>query len=251
MRRVVLTFAALVLAAGFANAQMMGSGAGGNGGPGGYDGMMGGGYGGYGGMMGGGWWASPPPTDAKTLTLDQAVQTVNQFLKGDGNPDLEIAEVMDFEYNFYAQVKEKSTGIHAFELLINKVTGEIVPEPGPNMMWNSKYGSMGYGMMGGGMMGGPGLGWGGPGGYRAWQNPSKEMTVTSEQARKYGQQFLDARLPGTTVAKDADVFYGYYTIHVMKDSKIYGMLSVNGYTGWVWYHSWHGAYISMKGFGEQ
>ena len=143
MRRVVLTFAALVLAAGFANAQMMGSGAGGNGGPGGYDGMMGGGYGGYGGMMGGGWWASPPPTDAKTLTLDQAVQTVNQFLKGDGNPDLEIAEVMDFEYNFYAQVKEKSTGIHAFELLINKVTGEIVPEPGPNMMWNSKYGSNG------------------------------------------------------------------------------------------------------------
>ena len=91
---------------------------------------------------------------------------MNQFLKDDGNPDLEIAEVMDFEYNFYAQVKEKSTGIHAFEILINKVTGEIAPEPGPNMMWNTKYGSMGYGMMGGGMMGGPGLGWGGPGGYR-------------------------------------------------------------------------------------
>ena len=44
MRRVILTVAAMVLAAGLANAQMMGSGAGGNGGSGGYGGMMGGGY---------------------------------------------------------------------------------------------------------------------------------------------------------------------------------------------------------------
>jgi len=35
----------------------------------------------------------------------------------------------------------------------------------------------------------------------------------------------------------------YYTIHVTKDGKIAGMLSVNGYDGTVWYHNWHGAYI--------
>jgi hypothetical protein len=25
-----------------------------------------------------------------------------------------------------------------------------------------------------------------------------------------------------------------------------GMLSVNGYTGQIWYHTWHGAFVQMK-----
>jgi hypothetical protein len=33
---------------------------------------------------------------------------------------------------------------------------------------------------------------------------------------------------------------------VAKDGKTYGMLGVNGYSGWVWYHQWHGRFISMK-----
>jgi hypothetical protein len=49
-------------------------------------------------------------------------------------------------------------------------------------------------------------------------------------------------VPGA-VADDPHPFYGYYTIHVTKDGKIVGMLSVNGYDGTVWYHNWHGAYI--------
>jgi hypothetical protein len=209
-----------------------------------------GGFGGYGGMMGDGWWGSPPPSSAKILTLDQAAQTVNQFLKDYLNPDLEIAEVMEFDRNFYASVREKSTGVGAFELLINKWTGVISPEPGPNMMWNVKYSPMGMGMMGGGMMGGPA--WGGRGGYRGWQNPTKAMPVTAEQAHAYAQQFLDARLPGTRVEKDADTFYGHYTMDVLNaDGGTYGMLSVNGYSGQVWYHTWHGTYIAMKAFGEK
>jgi hypothetical protein len=31
----------------------------------------------------------------------------------------------------------------------------------------------------------------------------------------------------------------------MKDDQVYGMLSVNGYTGDVWYHTWHGDFIDM------
>jgi len=34
----------------------------------------------------------------------------------------------------------------------------------------------------------------------------------------------------------------------LKDGKIYGMLSVNGYTGDVWYHSWHGYFIQEQDF---
>jgi ABC-type glycerol-3-phosphate transport system substrate-binding protein len=47
------------------------------------------------------------------------------------------------------------------------------------------------------------------------------------------------------VVKDADAFYGYYTLEVNKDGKIYGMLSVNANTGAVWYHTWHGTFLKI------
>jgi hypothetical protein len=231
-RTVALTAGLLFLLTGFAFAQMMGSGPGG--------------FGGWGGMMGG-WWSSTPPGNAQALTIDQAWQMVERYLKDFWNADLQLTEVMEFDNQFYAQAAEKSTGIHAFEVLVNRWTGAIVPEPGPNVMWNTKYGHMGFRMMGGGMMGGPGWGWGGRKGYRPWGNPAKEMPVRAEQARGYAQEFLDARLPGMKVEIDADVSYGYYTMNVLnKDGSVYGMLGVNGYTGWVWYHEWHGKFIGMK-----
>ena len=162
------------------------------------------------------------------LTLDQAVESARQYLVAYGNPDLALAEVMEFSENFYAEVEEQSTGIHAFELLIDRYTGAVYPEPGPNMMWNTRYGHMG------GMMGG----WGG--------RQAGPMSVTPEQARDIAQQWLDKFLPGTSAAEEADAFYGYYTIHIMKEGQVYGMLSVNGYTGDVWYHNWHGDFIDMK-----
>ena len=107
--------------------------------------------GGYmGGMMGGGaragvWGNSG---GSAPLTLDQAVEAARQYLSAYGNPDLVLTEVMEFSGNFYAEVKEESTGMHAFELLIDRYNGAVYLEPGPNMMWNTKYGHMG-GMMGG------------------------------------------------------------------------------------------------------
>jgi hypothetical protein len=213
-------------------------------------GMMGPGRGGWGGMMGG-WWDSPPPGTAQALSIDQVAEIVQDYLNKFWNKDLAIHEVMEFDNQFYADVKEKSTGIFAFQLLVNKWTGDIVPEPGPNMMWNAKYSPMGMGMMGGGMMGGPGWGWGGGGRYRNKQDPSKEMAITLEQARQYAQAFLDARLPGTKVEDSVDVYYGYYTIDVMKNGEEYGMLGVNGYSGGVWYHTWHGNFVRMKDLDRQ
>jgi hypothetical protein len=35
-------------------------------------------------------------------------------------------------------------------------------------------------------------------------------------------------------------------VHFRKNGTIAGMLSVNGYSGQVWYHSWHGTFIRMK-----
>lgn len=178
-------------------------------------GMMG--YGtGYGGYCSD-YYGESYGVNAAPITIEKAKEAVEQYLAASGNKDLQITEVMEFENNFYAGVKEKSTGTHAFELLINKYTGAVRPEMGPNMMWNTKYG------------------------YMAWYSP---VSVAEKQALDIAQGYLDKALPGTKVS-DVDAFYGYYTIEVTKDGTIYGMLSVNSYTGAVWYHSWHGAFVKI------
>jgi hypothetical protein len=68
------------------------------------------------------------------------------------------------------------------------------------------------------------------------------MPVTVDQAKANAQQYLNANLAGTTVG-DMDTFYGYYHIDVLVSGGTYGMLSVNGYTGQVWYHNWHGTFV--------
>jgi len=171
---------------------------------------------------------------SRTINMERATNIANRYLMSVNDPDLAIAEIMEFEQNFYVVYYEKSNGIGAFEMLIDKKTGRIFPEYGPNMMWNTKYGH-------GGMMGG------GPGGMMGgWtQPPSGEMPIDEEEAIRIAQDFLDQVYPGTVV-EDPHPFYGYYTLHDTKDGEIHGMLSVNGYTGAVWYHNWHGAYIQSR-----
>jgi hypothetical protein len=163
-----------------------------------------------------------------TFNLDQALTIAESYSTSQNIPDLAIDEVMEFEQNFYIIYNEKSTGIGAFEMLIDKSTGRIFPEYGPNMMWNTKYGH-------GGMMGD----WNGMNGSPLLSGP---MLIEEEKAVEIAQDFLDG-VYLETFPEDPHPFYGYYTIHVTKDGEIYGMLSVNGYDGSVWYHNWHGAYI--------
>jgi len=200
--------------------------------------------GGTGGRMGYG-WDYVPPGNPEPLTIEEAAETVEESLSRWGGADLELAEVMEFDNHFYAEVEEESSGVHAFEVLVNRYTGEIFPEPGPNMMWNTRYGHMGGGMMGGGMMGRSRGPWGRDG-YRGYDDSgTADMTVSAEEAVDHAQDFLDRRMSGTEADEHTDRFYGYYTIHVLKDGEVYGMLSVNGYTGEVWYHDWHGRFVGM------
>jgi hypothetical protein len=240
----------LLAVAGIGTALAWGPGPGGQG-WGGFGGMMGG-YG-HGGMMGGGMMGGNYPgggmmggrfgqgsvNQGEPISLEQAQRAVQAYVDSTGNNDLVVAELMEFQYNFYAIVEEQSTGIGAFEVLVDKYTGTVFPEHGPNMMWNTKYGMMaggGHGMMGG-MMGGQY----GP----SWSEPAGEPTVTAEQAEEAGQAWLDRNQPGSTVGHP-DEFYGYYTLHTEKDGTVTGMLSVNAYTGQVWYHNWHGDFIQMR-----
>ncbi len=207
-------------------------------------GMMGGDYGmgsgsveGYGGMMGN----SRVTSDTRSLSVDEAREAVESYLASftGGDADLDIEEIMVFSNNAYAIVVEKDTGIGAFELLVDPETKAVFPEYGPNMMWNQKYGMMmggsGIGVTMGGFGSGPAASAGRPAG----------MSVSPDEALKAAQRYLDRNSPGVKVSDEITAFYGYYTIDLEKDGRIVGMLSVNGSTGEVFPHTWHGDFVEM------
>jgi hypothetical protein len=186
-------------------------------------------------------WNNGSTSAVIPLTTDQARQAAGKYIQSLNIQGLEAGEVMVFDNNAYVAVKESGTGLGAFELLVDPVSQVAYPEYGPNMMWNLKYGGINHGATmgaGGGMMG-------------SWNkqsmipaNMSPEMPVTKDQAIQYAQAFLDKNQPGTVAANDPMQFYGYYTLDFSKDSKVAGMLSVNGYNGQIFLHTWHGTFIA-------
>jgi hypothetical protein len=73
------------------------------------------------------------------------------------------------------------------------------------------------------------------------------MTVTEDQAQRFAQAYLNANFQNAETEM-ATQFYGHYTFDFTVNGKIAGMLSVNGFTGEVWYHSWHGNFIQEVEF---
>jgi hypothetical protein len=201
-------------------------------------------------MMGQQWqqWSQQSQSSPNTvITLDQAKQSAQQYLTATGNSNLAIKEIMEFQNNFYIIYYEKDTGRGAFEMLIWKqvppsgmmgggmmngrvTTGIMMPEPGPNMMWNTKYSPMNNGMMG----------------YYGNQW-SSTMTISQDRAAQVAQAYLASNFDNAKVEMGTK-FYGYYTFDFTVNGRIAGMLSVNGNTGKVWYHSWHGDFIQEVEF---
>jgi hypothetical protein len=110
-------------------------------------------------------------------------------------------------------------GQGATEVLIDPASGAVSVEYGPAMMWNTRYG----------MHAGA---------------PVAAGQVSAADATRLAQQWLDNQHTGLT-AGDPMAFPGYYTLHTLRGDKIDGMLSVNAYTGAVWYHTWHGTFVAM------
>ena len=211
-----------------------------------YGGMMGGrtlGSGAYGQGMMGGMMGGTSLYGVEPLTLEQAREQLTDYLTARGDENLQLGEIMIFDNHAYAEIVEADSGIGAMELLVDPVTLTVYPEHGPNMMWNLKYSPMadlsGYGMMGG-MMGG----WAGASGLQSFE-PSADMPVSSQQAIEAAQRYLDLYLPGSVVSDEVDPFYGYYTLHILREGVTVGMLGVNGYSAQVFLHSWHGDFVEM------
>jgi hypothetical protein len=166
------------------------------------------------------------------VSIDEARSTFETWLASAGYDNLQLSEIMTFSQNAYAVVSEKSSGRGAMEVLLDYPSGRILPEPGPNHMWNQKYGKMGLGKGAFGCS------------NRSLDNSTfNEHTVSEGEAQAAAQDYLDANEPGAKVAGEGIAFYGYYTFDFSKEGSIAGMLSVNGFTAQVWPHTWHGQFV--------
>src|SRR6266511_3257222 len=178
-------------------------------------GMVGGGYGSMMGVMGGG--AGWLPGDGKPVrSLSAAQARAQEFADRLG---LRVGEVMQFSNGFYAELLT-AAGAGGTEVLIEPGDGAVHLEYGPAMMWNTVYGMHASGAQ-------------------------VAVTVTAADAVRLANDWLRTQRPGST-AGVAETFPGYYTLHVLVGGNVGGMLSVNATTGAVWYHGWHGRFVTMS-----
>ena len=160
-----------------------------------------------GGMMGRQVWLAGDGSPVQGIAQARARAT----LAGSGR-GLRPGEVMQFTGNFYVELKD-AAGRPATELLVNPTDGSVSTEQGPAMMWNSG---------------------------------SRDATVSPDQARVMADDWLRVNLPAQATVTDVKGFPGYYTIDTESGGNIVGMLSVNALTGAVWYHTWHGNFVTEE-----
>ncbi len=181
----------------------------------------------YGRMGRSGAWMNPQTqtnNSQERISTDDAVSKAEAYL-ANYSQNLQVAEVMEFQSNFYVLVKESDSGRGAMELLVDPNSGYVTPEIGPNMMWNLKYGRMAQ---------------------RMGLSTSTDNTLSLSEALTKAQTALSQQYPTATINEDGISFYGYYTFDYSIDGQVAGMLSVNGLDGQVWLHTWHGEFISEK-----
>lgn len=159
------------------------------------------------------------------FSFEEVEVLTNEYLERNNLSGLAIAEIMEFSKNFYIEIYETDSGIGAMELLVDKISGAIFPEYGPNMMWNLKYGMHSE--------------------IPLSQNYIN-MDISKDEAASLAEKYLSGINADELAGDEVEKFYGYYTVHTLtRDGDISGMLSVNGFSGEVWYHSWHGIFIDM------
>ncbi|MDA8068071.1 MAG: hypothetical protein M0T77_05605 [Actinomycetota bacterium] len=185
-------------------------------------------------MMGSG-YAYQPARSAPVSTLAGARADAQKFADRLG---LRVAEVLQFEDNFYAKLVN-SKGDGATEVLVDPQSGLVSIEYGPAMMWNTRYG---MGRAAAWMMGGYGIGTTGGSGTM-----SDATRVSMAEAHRLAQQWLDSNEAGVQVEAGGDAYPGYYTLETLKHGAITGMISINASSGAIWPHWWHGAFIAGWG----
>ena len=204
-----------------------------------------------GGNMTGGGMMSIYAASSRPISQDEARRRAEGFAARYGQ-EVKIRDFMVFTENYYVQIVNSKTGVGLGELLVDRYTGVVQPEYGPNMVWNTRYGMGGGNMMGGNMgygqnQGAPGTMQGGQGQGMMGTTPNQGQVVPAAVrynlagAEKLAATFVAGYLPGGKVLEGL-AFPGYYTFDYGRKA-IEGMLSVNAYTGEVWVHGWHGLFL--------
>ncbi len=173
------------------------------------------------GMMGGAGFGADNSSGDRTPVVDLAgARDLAQAFATDLRSGLTVGEVMQFDRQYYAELVE-ADGSLATEVLIDPVSGDVQIELGPARMWNTSYGMMARG--------------------------GSDARISATEAQRIADEWLAGQAGGDGLtAATADAFPGYYTLHTLRDGKVDGMLSVNATSGDVWYHSWHGAFVTMS-----
>ncbi len=225
-KSLMIAVAGVLLMAGSSLA-MMGGGMGGGGGGRhmtGYTGGTGYGMGGAGGMLGGmmgntiaqGYLDILTPVEAPT----DAAAAVDAFI-ANTNSDLAISEMWEYETAFKAELSD-TTGARAFDLMLDKFTGAVIPEMGMSLMMNASFGRGLYRM--------PKFG--------------KRLILPPEQATTIAQTFIDNNGLGYTLGAP-ETYPGFYKFHTTDEFGGFGMdIMVNGYRGGVWMNTLLGVPIA-------
>ncbi len=166
--------------------------------------------------MTGGYAGSAWGDGERVDSLGEAQERADAFAE-QLSPDLQVGEVMRFSENFYVELEE-ADGTLATELLVDPTSGATRLEPGPAMMWNTRYGMM--------------------------ARSGTPVRIDADRAHDIAARWAEDH-DGLDVG-EAEAFPGYYTLHTLHDGRIDGMLSVNAATGDVWYHGWHGDFVEMS-----
>jgi hypothetical protein len=154
-------------------------------------------------------------------TPDEARAAVQAFING-SNSSLQISELWEYGTVYKAELSD-TKGAMAFDLIVDKFTGAIMPEMGMSMMLNASYGK--------GMYKTPAFG--------------KSLTLTQAQATGYAQAHIDNNKLGYTI-ETPEIYPGYYKFHTTTATGFGMDIMVNGYNGGVWMNTFLGLPIAQQ-----
>ncbi|OGP92552.1 MAG: hypothetical protein A2156_08755 [Deltaproteobacteria bacterium RBG_16_48_10] len=202
---------------------------GGGGGPGSGGGYMGGG--GMGGGMGSGMagaGAMIPDMLGNTIShgyldvlnpIDNPgdARTAIQAFIDVSNSSLQTSELWEYGTVYKAELSD-TNGAKAFDLVVDKFTGVVMPEMGMSMMLNASYGK----------------------GMYKKSTFGRILKITPDQAISYAQNFVTNNGLGYILGSP-ETYPGYYKFHTADSTGNLGMdIMVNGYNGEIWMNTFLG-----------
>jgi hypothetical protein len=170
---------------------------------------------------------SLPEPWGKSYLVDP--QRVLESFLADLNPELKGGTIVDFGKEYYAEAVEKTTGVGAYEVIINRNTGAVYPAKGVNVDWNLKYSTVGTAVT-----------------LQDEIADPPRSTISKAKAVEIAGQYLAEEQIELSLDDNARQFYGYYSLTALDAGKPVGILSVNGFNGRVVYRAWVSGVPSPK-----